>query len=126
MSEQEMRQFVAHYLGAMPLTRRCDVKYVIFTVKRENNSAWSIHATQVRQFMEVQGAPTSDRQLMAYFIHRIRVRYFDAPQLHLALSSQLRLSSRVTPIKHGTRSLLPRAKALSWSLLAGAQELPVA
>ncbi|MDV9195668.1 hypothetical protein [Streptomyces sp. Wh19] len=125
MPEQEMRQFVAHYLCAMALARRRDVKYVIFTVKREHNSARGISTTPFWQFMEVQRAPAPDRQLMAYFIHRIGVRYFDALQLHLALFSQLRFSSRVAPIEHETRSLLPRAKALSQSL-TGAREFRVA
>lgn len=123
--KQEVCQFVTHYLCAMALTRRRDVKYVVFTVKREHNSARGIHATPVWQFMEMQRAPTPNRQLMAYFIHRIGVRYFDALQLHLALSSQLRFSSRVAPIEHETRSLLPRAKALPQSL-TGAREFLVA
>ncbi|WP_330434499.1 hypothetical protein OIC43_09195 [Streptomyces sp. NBC_00825] len=125
MPEQEVRQFVAHYLCAMALARRRDVKYMVFTVKCEHNPARGVHATPVWQFMEVQRAPAPDRQLMAYFIHRIGVRYFDALQLHLALSSQLRFSSRVAPIEHETRSLLPRAKALSQSLM-GAREFLVA
>ncbi|MFD6626121.1 hypothetical protein [Streptomyces diastaticus] len=100
MTEQQVRQFVAHDLRSMPVTGSCDVKNMILGVKAENHSARGVGPTRFWQLMKIEGTAALYGKLPAYFVHRIGIRYLNPTQLLFTQSLQSRLSAHVLPVEH--------------------------
>ncbi|WP_163008298.1 hypothetical protein [Streptomyces sp. S5] len=74
MTEQQMRQFVAHDLRSVPVAGSRDVEDVVLGIEAEDHPAGSVDSTCFRQLMKMEGTAALHSELPAYFVHSVGIR----------------------------------------------------